>query len=345
MMDTYIGYIIPQIPYLWLDTQQQEVGLKGWAEGRFIRRYLVKSKADMFFSEYFVLPALFPQVCSFFKAQDEPVAARHFPDVRMNGKRVRLESLFPRETLQVIEKTGLSVLLLYDKLRLAYVNVTPQSVTLLQGSSGWPRLIPSPDAFWLKNAVPFDVNYTDFKVTDVGLYSLTRWRDAIAIIDRMASFVRENLKDVTITDGTAGVGGDLLQIIKRFGRVNAVELLPLHCAVAAHNLSIFCVDFPPVSIICANYVDVVEFYRKWTGPPVVQDVVYLDPPWGGPEYWKKKKVQLQLDGVPLHLLVTHILKSGIASYVFVKAPKNVDFHGYPSFTSFNIGKMKLLCFQ
>ncbi len=124
MMDTYIGYIIPQIPYLWLDTQQQEVGLKGWAEGRFIRRYLVKSKADMFFSEYFVLPALFPQVCSFFKAQDEPVAACHFPDVRMNGKRVRLESLFPRETLQVIEKTGLSVLLLYDKLRLAYVNVT-----------------------------------------------------------------------------------------------------------------------------------------------------------------------------------------------------------------------------
>ena len=154
--------------------------------------------------------------------------------------------------------------------------------------------------------------------------------------------MKKEVKGLTITDATAGVGGDTLCFAQQFKKVNAVELVPLHCAIISHNLSVY-KKRRKVDHLCANYVDVVGLYRPWPGNPVTQNVIYFDPPWGGPTYKTRRTVLLKLDNVPLFHIIWHILFYNRADYIFVKAPKNVDLHYFPSCTWVKIHNIKLVC--
>ena len=55
-------------------------------------------------------------------------------------------------------------------------------------------------------------------------------------------------------------------------------------------------------------------------------MVFLDPPWGGPEYKAKSKVHLTLSDIPL-LEVCEKLKF-CCRYVAVKVPLNFDLEGF-----------------
>ena len=54
-----------------------------------------------------------------------------------------------------------------------------------------------------------------------------------------------------------------------------------------------------------------------------QHVVFLDPPWGGPDYRKHARLMLYLDDVPLHKIVNRLIDS--AKLIVLKVPFNFDF--------------------
>jgi predicted RNA methylase len=154
---------------------------------------------------------------------------------------------------------------------------------------------------------------------DEALYSVTNCRDA----DRMSSrLVR--LKGVTsksvITDMTACVGGNVMSFARgAFEKVNAVELDAGRFEMLKHNLAV--VQATNVECLNGNSVDLVLKGKT------KQDVLFIDAPWGGPEYTQRATMPLFLkdgDGVQHDLgdLVPRLLD--YAKYVALKVPVNFD---------------------
>ena len=93
-----------------------------------------------------------------------------------------------------------------------------------------------------------------------------------------------------ITDGTACVGGDTIRFAKTFAHVNAVELSVQRANMLYHNVKVTGVA-SKVFVYNADYVAV--------GPCMQQDVIFMDPPWGGPEYLKAAALDMFLGPTPL----------------------------------------------
>lgn len=339
-MDAYIGHIVADVPYLWLDHNFGREGLTGWHQGRFSRVYLTKQSTPLVPTDTMMHP-----LRAFFRMQATPVSASRFHDIRLNGRRVLLTTLFAaseRRDLEAKRMMPLEALLR----ALALPPEAPSVPRLLALSLAWPKLLESPEEA-LKTTFAGSTAFS-LCLTDVGLYSVTRWRDAQTLIACMERYVDSDLVlgDLVITDACAGVGGDVFQFSQRFKHVNAVELLPLHCAVIENNMiALRGAAHRNVTVLCANYVDVLGIFKFWPGKALHQNVVYFDPPWGGPGYLKHKKLELQLDGVPVSRLVEFLFRNQLAQFVFVKAPQNVDVKFFPPLKAIRIGRFKLLCMR
>ncbi|KAL4109915.1 hypothetical protein PRIC1_001610 [Phytophthora ramorum] len=117
---------------------------------------------------------------------------------------------------------------------------------------------------------------------------------------------------LVVTDGTACVGGNVLSFCDFFTHVNAIENDPTRVQMLRHNLQVL--QKTNVKSIHANYLDVMLKLQ--------QDVVFLDPPWGGPEYKDLAKVDLFLGDLPLHEICTRL--QGSAKCIVLKVPSNFD---------------------
>ncbi len=166
------------------------------------------------------------------------------------------------------------------------------------------------------------------QMTNQGVYAITNTFEARQIVHAIQSVTQIDPRALSITDATAGVGGDTIRFANVFGQVNAVELNPLHCSVLARNLSVFGIQ-NRVNLVCGDYLAVVGFFKGKNPNYLKQHVVFLDPPWGGVGYRKRDKVFLSLDGIPVGTIVRHILKTGQADFVFVKIPNNADLTSFP----------------
>ncbi|CAI5705768.1 unnamed protein product [Peronospora effusa] len=117
---------------------------------------------------------------------------------------------------------------------------------------------------------------------------------------------------LVVTDGTACIGGNVLSFCDFFMHVNAIENNATRVQMLRHNLQVL--KKTNVKCIHANYLDVMLELQ--------QDVVFLDPPWGGPEYKDLNKVDLFLGDVPLHEICTRLQSS--TKCIILKVPSNFD---------------------
>lgn len=112
-----------------------------------------------------------------------------------------------------------------------------------------------------------------------------------------AERAKMNLDDLTITDATAGCGGDSMQFITAtrgdkdkvplFARVTSVEIHANRCVMLKHNLKVVAEAFQTrveSTVLFTNYANTLGLrkpIRKSEELDVLQDIVYIDPPWGG----------------------------------------------------------------
>lgn len=157
----------------------------------------------------------------------------------------------------------------------------------------------------------------------VSLYSMTE--DSVA--DRMSSIIAAWLgSNIIVTDGTACVGGNTISFARKFKHVNGVELTRNRCDMLKHNAQILGVE-NKISVYEGDYLDIWKSLK--------QDVVFLDPPWGGPEYKRARKLDLYLGSVNIATLAFNILswntdcdgipKRPAAKIVALKLPYNYNF--------------------
>jgi len=154
-----------------------------------------------------------------------------------------------------------------------------------------------------------------FKMTDIGLYSISKPELAKWIVKIMIDNL-ENVDKLIITDATSGMGGDTIYFAKYFKEVNAVEIDSIHFNILKHNLS---------NVLGIKNVKYYNFDYNIIYDKLENDVVYIDPPWGGKNISKMKDIMLSLGGTKIYVLINKLYKKGIQN-IFLKIPHNFYYY-------------------
>ena len=148
------------------------------------------------------------------------------------------------------------------------------------------------------------------QVVKSSIYSLSH-KDASEYLSQSIKVaLNEDTHTLTITDATANVGGNTLNFAKHFKEVTAVEIDENAYQALENNIEV--AGHKNVDVICGNYLDMMN--------NLSQDVIFFDPPWGGPDYWRSKALMLKLGGKPIWKIINDITVK--PKLIVIKAPKN-----------------------
>ena len=153
------------------------------------------------------------------------------------------------------------------------------------------------DWYFTGGVTEFDEDEREFlRMDEVGLFSTTNADDAATMSWAIASLPGLSMHDLSrlpvITDGCACCGGNTISFAccGKFEKVNAVELDETRCNEFLNANVLVTKGFRPsmseTNVMCGSYLDLMFKLR--------QDVVFLDPPWGGPDYNKHTQLSLFL---------------------------------------------------
>jgi 16S rRNA G966 N2-methylase RsmD len=147
----------------------------------------------------------------------------------------------------------------------------------------------------------------------VALYSITECHTA----DAITSLLR-NLPNVSIiTDLTACVGGNTLSFATQFDTVHSIEIDETRYNMLLHNVAVF--GYTNITCLHGDAVQCINTLQ--------QDVIFIDPPWGGPSYDSKRNIKLFLNGIDLADIVLLLLKH--TKFIAIKVPPHFalyEFH-------------------
>ncbi|XP_047309080.1 uncharacterized protein LOC124912494 isoform X2 [Impatiens glandulifera] len=120
-----------------------------------------------------------------------------------------------------------------------------------------------------------------------------------------------------VVDCFAGMGGNAIQFAMSSNHVIAIDIDPNKIVCAIHNAGIYGVD---------DRIDFIEGDSFVLGQRLKADTVYLSPPWGGPDYLKAKRYDLQTMLRPLDGRALFDFAKKIAPKVVMFLPRNVDYN-------------------
>ena len=160
------------------------------------------------------------------------------------------------------------------------------------------------------------------QLDSVGMFSTTFAWEALEIcniivsIPELASLNRK----LVVTDACAGCGGNTMSFLSdgRFALVHVVEIDRNRMNVLKQNLN-FLTSVRSIKtefeLLCDDYTNCMLALQ--------QDVVFLDPPWGGVKYREDHNIDLKIGGMSVAAIITALMQKGVLCVV-VKAPKNFD---------------------
>ena len=133
--------------------------------------------------------------------------------------------------------------------------------------------------------------------------------------ESIARSIAERCSCELIVDGFCGAGGNSIQFALTCERVIAIDIDPEKICLARNNARVYGVE-DRIEFIVGDFFKVVPSLPA-------ANVVFLSPPWGGPNYRTKKSYDIQaripMDGIRIFNAAKQITEN-IAYYV----PRNVD---------------------
>lgn len=149
--------------------------------------------------------------------------------------------------------------------------------------------------------------------TTESIYSSSKLKGSMKLIDIILKTTNNNL-DLKITDGTANIGTDSIHMAEVFKYVNAIEYSIINFRALQNNVNVL------------NNKNNMKTYNGDTNDlikEISQDLIYIDAPWGGPNYKEFNKLRLYLGNV--EILNFYLENKDRAKYFVFKVPYNYDF--------------------
>lgn len=152
--------------------------------------------------------------------------------------------------------------------------------------------------------------YNKLLFTEESIYSSSKIEGS----KLLKNIISENFsnKDITITDGTANIGTDSIFLSNYFNKINSVEISNINYNALANNVNVF--EKTNINTILGDIIIVIE--------NLIQDVIYIDAPWGGRDYKKNDKMKLFLGD--LEILDFYKKFRNKAKVFIFKVPYNYD---------------------
>lgn len=146
------------------------------------------------------------------------------------------------------------------------------------------------------------------------------------------------VETATITDMTAGVGGNVISFSKRFAYVNAIEIIPLRCQYLQSNLKLYGCNN---TLVFDGNCEKIIFNLQ-------QDIIFIDPPWEphGVKYKKQKQLRLQFNNKCISEFCKN-LKILNPKLIVLKLPPNYDIEYLKTqiniINVYKLNKMMIVC--
>jgi predicted RNA methylase len=161
------------------------------------------------------------------------------------------------------------------------------------------------------------INLDNLKFTKESIYSITPWREADQISKKIIKYISKPVDDIIITDATANVGGNTISFYNQgIKTVNSVEIDSKTCEILKNNLNVY--NYTTENVICGDYLKIKD--------ELIQDCVFIDPPWGGKNYTNKKILDLYLGRTEVTDIIFDLFVENKTKLVVLKAPINYNYH-------------------
>jgi len=141
------------------------------------------------------------------------------------------------------------------------------------------------------------------------------------IADNISRVIKQyfnNTKSLVITDATSGVGGNSISFCNFFTKVNCVEIDKPRTDMLKNNLDIY--GFTNYTIYTSDYNDILN--------DLVQDIIFIDPPWGGLSYKTHENIQIFLGNIPIEDICNTINNNNYAYITVLKLPYNFNINNF-----------------
>ena len=147
--------------------------------------------------------------------------------------------------------------------------------------------------------------------TEESIYSSSKIEGSKLLKNIIIDNLSEN--NIIITDGTANIGTDSIFLSNYFNKINSVEISNINYQALVNNVNVF--KKLNINTILGDIIIVIE--------NLIQDVIYIDAPWGGRDYKKYDKMKLYLGD--LEILDFYKKFRNKAKVFIFKVPYNYDF--------------------
>jgi hypothetical protein len=187
----------------------------------------------------------------------------------------------------------------------------------------------------LKSAREVGLNYEYFETVPSSIYSSLMPLQYHRVKDVFIEFIPNIEKIKKIVDGTSNIGCDtvLFKDIFQTSKIDSIEidLDTFKCLkknIKKSNIEhILGRELPSTGRVKAYHMSIIDYLNPPDGKYPKADFIYFDPPWGGPDYYKKEKLMLKLDDVNIGIIIGKALINNTKIAV-LKAPVNFDLYKY-----------------
>lgn len=169
------------------------------------------------------------------------------------------------------------------------------------------EISPSLNKYWCQRYLLFNKYDDGIKMDGEGWFSVTP--------EAIAKHHALRCGSGTIVDFFTGVGGNSIQFAMRSKHVIAIDIDPKRIDLAQYNAAIYGVR---------DQIDFIRGDSFVLAPNLKADVVFMSPPWGGPDYLKERTFDMKTMLRPHDGNFLFSIGRGIASKVVMFLPRNVD---------------------
>ncbi|KOX78052.1 Trimethylguanosine synthase [Melipona quadrifasciata] len=161
--------------------------------------------------------------------------------------------------------------------------------------------------YWLKRYRLFSKFDQGIKLDRESWFSVTP--------EKIAEHIAQRCKCDTIIDAFCGAGGNAIQFAFTCEKVLAIDIDPVKIELARNNARVYGVD-DRIEFIVGDFLQLAS--------KLIADVVFLSPPWGGPEYAKNETFDLNNIMQPIGGVKLFNIARKITNHVAYFLPRNVD---------------------
>lgn len=162
------------------------------------------------------------------------------------------------------------------------------------------------------------IDISKLKINKEGEYSVTKPN----ISQFIMQYLFKKIKDcnLTVLDGTGNVGGDTIGfgLNNKVKKVYSIEINKDNFNILKNNVSVYKLN-NKVNMINKDFTEYIKQI-----PESFCDLIFIDPPWGGPRYKYLDKLNLYLSNINIGLVCKDIKYKKLTKHLAIKIPFNFN---------------------